>query len=48
MHKNEVIVQNEIQEDWIVHLVNTGLESNTGGRVVACVITCNETLCDLR
>lgn len=33
MRTNKVIVQNETHEDWIVHLVNTGLESNTGGRI---------------
>ena len=33
METNKVTVQNEIHEDWIVHLVNTGLETNTGGRI---------------
>jgi glucose-1-phosphate cytidylyltransferase len=33
MQTNKVNVHNEIDEDWTVHLVNTGLESNTGGRI---------------
>lgn len=30
---NKVIARDEAREDWLVHLVDTGLESSTGGRV---------------
>ena len=33
MQTNKVIVHSKIHEDWIIHLVDTGLESNTGGRI---------------
>ena len=33
MRDNRVTVHNRNHEDWVVHLVDTGLESNTGGRV---------------
>ena len=33
MQTGRIAVQNGSYEDWIVHLVNTGLESNTGGRI---------------
>jgi glucose-1-phosphate cytidylyltransferase len=33
MRNNQVTVHNENHEDWVVHLVDTGLETNTGGRV---------------
>ena len=33
MHTREVIVHDQMEEDWLVHLVDTGLETNTGGRV---------------
>jgi glucose-1-phosphate cytidylyltransferase len=33
MRSGKVTVNNRISEDWIVHLIDTGLESNTGGRV---------------
>jgi glucose-1-phosphate cytidylyltransferase len=28
-----VTTRNQLQEDWVVHLVDTGLESSTGGRI---------------
>ena len=31
--KEEVSVENHVCEDWIVHLIDTGLETYTGGRV---------------
>lgn len=33
LSKGEVTPQNKVSEDWIVHLVDTGLETFTGGRV---------------
>lgn len=33
METNKVSVSNEVHEDWIVHLVDTGADSNTGGRI---------------
>lgn len=33
MGTGQVTAHNQISEDWIVHLVETGLESNTGGRI---------------
>lgn len=33
MQTNKVTVNHEFREDWTIHLVNTGLESNTGGRI---------------
>jgi glucose-1-phosphate cytidylyltransferase len=33
MQTGEVIVRNQRHEDWVVHLADTGLESNTGGRI---------------
>jgi glucose-1-phosphate cytidylyltransferase len=33
MRSGKVTVNNHISEDWIVHLVDTGLESSTGGRI---------------
>lgn len=33
MLTNNVTTQNEIKEDWIIHLADTGLESSTGGRI---------------
>lgn len=33
MQTGSVIVQNRLCEDWVVHLVDTGLESSTGGRI---------------
>jgi glucose-1-phosphate cytidylyltransferase len=33
MKKNSVIARNRFHEDWIVHLVDTGMESSTGGRI---------------
>lgn len=33
MSSGKVTVNNRISEDWIVHLVDTGLESSTGGRI---------------
>lgn len=33
MRSGKVTTHNRITEDWIVHLVDTGLESSTGGRI---------------
>jgi glucose-1-phosphate cytidylyltransferase len=33
MQTGSVTARNQIQEDWIVHLVDTGLDSSTGGRI---------------
>jgi len=33
MRSGKVTINNRISEDWIVHLVDTGLESSTGGRI---------------
>ena len=33
MKTGKVTAHNQINEDWTVHLVETGLESNTGGRI---------------
>ncbi len=33
MDAGQVQARNQIREDWIVHLVDTGLESSTGGRI---------------
>jgi glucose-1-phosphate cytidylyltransferase len=33
LSKGEVTPQNKVSEDWIVHLMDTGLETFTGGRV---------------
>jgi glucose-1-phosphate cytidylyltransferase len=33
MKTNKVTVSTEIHEDWTVHLVDTGADSNTGGRI---------------
>jgi len=33
MRSGKVTINNRINEDWIVHLVDTGLESSTGGRI---------------
>lgn len=33
MRSGKVTVDKRISEDWIVHLVDTGLESSTGGRI---------------
>jgi glucose-1-phosphate cytidylyltransferase len=33
MQTCHVTARNQVQEDWIVHLVETGLESSTGGRI---------------
>lgn len=33
MHSGKVTINDRIREDWVVHLVDTGLESNTGGRI---------------
>ena len=33
LRNKQMTVHNENLEDWIIHLVDTGLESNTGGRV---------------
>lgn len=33
MKSNKVSVENGNHEDWVVHLVDTGLESSTGGRI---------------
>jgi glucose-1-phosphate cytidylyltransferase len=33
LKSGEVVVHNTESEDWIVHLLDTGLESSTGGRV---------------
>lgn len=33
MRTGKLTVQNHISEDWLVHLVDTGLDTNTGGRI---------------
>jgi glucose-1-phosphate cytidylyltransferase len=33
LRQGEVIVHDGDQEDWVVHLLDTGLQTNTGGRV---------------
>jgi glucose-1-phosphate cytidylyltransferase len=33
MRSGKVTINDRINEDWIVHLVDTGLESSTGGRI---------------
>jgi glucose-1-phosphate cytidylyltransferase len=33
MRSREITIHNLADEDWLVHLVDTGLESNTGGRI---------------
>jgi glucose-1-phosphate cytidylyltransferase len=33
MHTREVTMHDQMDEDWLVHLVDTGLESSTGGRI---------------
>jgi glucose-1-phosphate cytidylyltransferase len=33
LKSGEVVVHNSDSEDWVVHLLDTGLESSTGGRV---------------
>ena len=33
MRSGKVIINDHVNEDWIVHLVDTGLESSTGGRI---------------
>src|SRR5574340_667807 len=33
MQSHEVTLRNQSAEDWIVHLVDTGVETNTGGRI---------------
>lgn len=33
MRTNQVTVHNGNHEDWVIHLVDTGLESQTGGRI---------------
>jgi glucose-1-phosphate cytidylyltransferase len=33
MRSGKIMINNQIREDWIVHLVDTGLESSTGGRI---------------
>lgn len=33
MQTGSVVVQNQLCEDWVVHLVDTGLDSSTGGRI---------------
>ena len=33
MRSGKVTINKRINEDWIVHLVDTGLESSTGGRI---------------
>lgn len=33
MKTGEATLHNQMREDWIVHLVDTGIETNTGGRV---------------
>ena len=33
MQAGSVTARNQIHEDWVVHLVDTGLESSTGGRI---------------
>lgn len=33
MKTGKVTTKNEVQEDWLVHLVETGLQSSTGGRI---------------
>lgn len=33
MKTGQITEKNEVQEDWLVHLVETGLESSTGGRI---------------
>jgi len=33
MKTGAITAKNEVQEDWLVHLVETGLESSTGGRI---------------
>jgi glucose-1-phosphate cytidylyltransferase len=33
MKTGRVTAKNEVQEDWLVHLVDTGLQSSTGGRI---------------
>jgi glucose-1-phosphate cytidylyltransferase len=33
MCSGKVTINNHVSEDWIVHLVDTGLESSTGGRI---------------
>jgi glucose-1-phosphate cytidylyltransferase len=33
MRTGRVTVRNQMQEDWVVHLVDTGLQSSTGGRI---------------
>ncbi len=33
MSSREVTLRDQLDEDWLVHLVDTGLESETGGRI---------------
>ena len=33
MQTGSVTARNQLQEDWVVHLVDTGLDSSTGGRI---------------
>ena len=33
MPTGKAVVRDPVNEDWLVHLVDTGLESNTGGRI---------------
>lgn len=33
MRTGSVTARNQVQEDWVVHLVDTGLQSSTGGRI---------------
>jgi glucose-1-phosphate cytidylyltransferase len=33
MRNREVIKRDQMDEDWLVHLVDTGIESSTGGRI---------------
>ena len=33
MQTGRVTARHQLREDWVVHLVDTGLESSTGGRV---------------
>lgn len=33
LHTGEVSIHNDVNEDWVVHLLDTGAETQTGGRV---------------
>ncbi len=33
MQTGKAVMRNQMHEDWVVHLVDTGLESSTGGRI---------------